>query len=145
MPKSEFFIGLQSISSEILPNNPGNNAISNAPFRVNLGKNKTDLIPFSGGAGIVTGFRNCIDAVGQLNVQSAVPDVGNNSGILGLEPAVVQLLKHICVGDAANVCTNPEVFQVIPILHILKNIADIYSFKFRLPFAGWGLRGVLQW
>lgn len=90
---------------QTLPNDPGNDPYSHAPFFINLGDGKAHIILLVGSPIVVAGVGHSVYAVRQ-------PDI-NHAGIYALDAAFFQIVMVGVLGDAFDVSPDAHIFQTV--------------------------------
>ena len=78
--------------SQILPDDPGNNPHSHAPFFINPGDGKAHIILLAGSSVVVAGVGHSVHSVRQADIDHALMYIRDLAGILALDKAFFQIV-----------------------------------------------------
>ena len=89
---------------QILPDNPRNDPYCHAPFFVQLGDGKADIIFLAGSAVIKAGMGHGIDAVGKADIDHALMHICDFAGIFALDvgKCLGETGRHVAPGVGAD-------------------------------------------
>lgn len=99
--------------SQILPDNPGNDPHSHAPFFINPGDGKAHIILLAGSPVVIAGVGHSVHAVGQPDIDHAFMYVRDLAGILALDAAFFQVVMAGVLGHALDVSLNSHILQAV--------------------------------
>ena len=99
--------------SQILPDDPGNNPHSHAPFFINPGDGKAHIILLAGSPVVVAGVGHSVHAVGQPDIDHAFMYIRDLAGILALDTAFFQVVMAGVLGHALDVRFDTHIFQAV--------------------------------
>ena len=96
---------------QVLPDNPPDDANGHAPLHIQADDGKGHTILLSGHPVVVAGVGYRIDAVGKPDIDHAFMNIGDLSGILALDAALLQVVPVSVFRSALDVGPDAQVLQ----------------------------------
>ena len=112
---------------QILPDDPGNDPHSHAPFFINPGDSKAHIILLAGSPVVVAGVGHSIHAVRQADIDHAFMYIRDLAGILALDAAFFQIVMVGVLGHAFDVSPDAHILQAVT-AHVQDEYKNLVSY-----------------
>ena len=96
---------------QILPDDPRDDAHGHAPLHIQADGGKGHTILLSGHPVVVAGVGYRIDAIGEPDIDHAFMNIGDLSGVLALDAALLQVAPVSAFRSALDVGPDAQVLQ----------------------------------
>ena len=111
-PGEQFVTTLQALLLlQVLPDDPRDDAHGHAPLHIQADGGKGHTILLSGHPVVVAGVGYRIDAIGEPDIDHAFMNIGDLSGVLALDAALLQVAPVSVFRSALDVGLDAQVLQ----------------------------------
>ena len=111
-PGEQFVTSLQALLLlQVLPDDPRDDAHGHAPLHIQADGGKGHTILLSGHPVVVAGVGYSIDTVGEPDIDYAFMNIGDLSGVLALDAALLQVAPVSVFRSALDVGPDAQVLQ----------------------------------
>ena len=111
-PGEQFVTTLQALLLlQVLPDDARDDAHGHAPLHIQAGDGKGHIILLSGHPVVVAGVGYRIDAIGEPDIDHAFMNIGDLSGVLALDAALLQVAPVSVFRSALDVGPDAQVLQ----------------------------------
>lgn len=93
---------------QVLPDDPRDDANGHASLHIQAGDGKGHIILLSGHPVVVAGVGYRIDAIGEPDIDHAFMNIGDLSGVLALDAALLQVVPVSVFRSALDVGPDPR-------------------------------------